>query len=365
MFHAELFYIAMSILLCLASFKIAGVLTYIQRKGQTQYGFLFYSSAVFFVCWGINQLFFVIDQMNKDDGVLVSYPSLVMKTILAIIAAGVSIVLIFRAQRCVKSIRDVSESDQRLEEIEMLYRKNVEAKKLLGLAAQELILLQEDERKILAESLHEKLNQSVTSSLIHLELLRKSSALTEEKTKPIVKNMQDIYDFGKSIIRNLRPEIIRSRDLVSVIDFLIAKFSEDYDISLSFHSELKELTLYDERILVALYRVMSEIVVNFGKERRFCSALYLSITLLPDLERTEWMKIIFDGLYENWEGVVSERLGMGLGEIIIRERLAPIEGQFQVLPVEHKNQYKVLVTFPYKKVSFVSKRGDDFHEHRK
>ena len=194
-----------------------------------------------------------------------------------------------------------------------------------------LIHAAEDEKKRLAQDLHDEFGQVLTAFQIGLEMLRdqgrKEQNTHDQQCDRLLNMVQRLETDLRSICDQLRPVILDDLGLMETMRWHISQFvaiddSFDVDFQVSGQQELsRELT-------IVLYRIFQEALNNIHKH---ASPSQVRINLDMKESQIE-LTIRDDGRgFENKLSDAADRTSWGLGLIGMRERATAVGGDLSVV----------------------------------
>ena len=199
----------------------------------------------------------------------------------------------------------------------------------IQLLSHQLINNSEEEKKHLAQELHDEFGQLLTAFQLGVEMIQ-SGQFTEQSalTLQCVRLLDTIKHMEKELRRicdNLRPDILDDIGLNAALEWLINQFSIFSDIQVSFNSELGESRLSQEKELV-FYRICQETLNNISKH---ASASHVTVDLKESSDEIT-LTIRDNGCGFNPEkiGIKSKHWGMGL--LGMHERAAALSGNVTI-----------------------------------
>ncbi len=190
--------------------------------------------------------------------------------------------------------------------------------------SQDLINIQEQEKKELARNLHDELGQSLTAIQAEAASIKNSK---KEKSQVIA--VENIISISKSMMASTR-ELIKKLSL-GILDEVGIKIALD-DLVMSWskrHPNIKIKYDFDQSALQKLskethqhlYRIVQEALTNISKHANPANVSILIKSILSGKVKIE---IINDGIIKK----AKSSSGMGLSGI--RERVAQMKGQIQI-----------------------------------
>ena len=195
---------------------------------------------------------------------------------------------------------------------------------------QQLVTVQENERKRLARDLHDQLGQQMTVLRLELERLKKMCAGSEElskqveKTQKVTRQLDSDVDF---LAWQMRPTVLDDLGIVAALDNYIQQWSAHFSIPAEFKANRFGKIILKPEAETNLYRIAQESLNNISKHAR---ASKVNILLEPRDDNA--ILIIEDN------GVGFEPNGQALsvnaskcnGLIGMRERAALIGGSLEI-----------------------------------
>jgi signal transduction histidine kinase len=137
----------------------------------------------------------------------------------------------------------------------------------LRLLTNKIITLQEEERRRLAEDIHDTLAQALTGIGYKVqyckELLTRNPQLLERELDRVIENINHTIDQSREIISSLRPDLIDTMGLVPALKRYIGKYVGETGISVISHFP-KRVKL-SPRINICFFRVAQEALTNVHK----------------------------------------------------------------------------------------------------
>lgn len=186
----------------------------------------------------------------------------------------------------------------------------------------------EEERKSIARELHDELGQCVTAiKTIGTAIANRSETdhgdpeETRRNAQTIVEVASHIYDVVHSMIRQLRPSALDHLGLSDAISELVSQYQTQHP---SLRVELRadaELSDFDERFNITVYRVVQECLTNVVKHAD-ATAVTVSLTQAAGV-----LTICVSDDGKGIVGEVSERRRFGI--LGIKERVHALQGEVQ------------------------------------
>ncbi len=203
------------------------------------------------------------------------------------------------------------------------------------LLTQKSLAIQEDERRILAQELHDEFGQSITAIKAVLASIEQTnyqdSAMLKSSASTIGIFSDRMYEVARRIMRQLRPAILDEFGLILALQDMIDDWNsrhEDVFCHFEFKGKFDEL---GEEVNISIYRVIQESLTNIVKH-----AQATDVTVC--LNRMELNRVENDPSYtfgikllikDNGIGF-DETTPRGLGLLGMRERIEALKGSFEM-----------------------------------
>ena len=187
------------------------------------------------------------------------------------------------------------------------------------------LVVQEEERRHLAQELHDELGQCMTAiqadaENIH-ELSKDGSPRIASSANAIVNVSTRMYAVVHSMMQRLRPSVLDNFGLVAAIEEELDSWKARYpdvDCRLEKHGDLQNL---GEQINISLYRIVQESLTNIAKHAA-ASRVVLVLSREDDMIRLN--------IQDNGRGMDVDKPGRGLGLIGMRERMEALHGSLSI-----------------------------------
>ncbi len=192
---------------------------------------------------------------------------------------------------------------------------------------QRLVVAQEEERRRIAQNLHDDLGQQLTSLRLVLGALRSSLevqptlAHMADSAMTILTGVDDGLDF---LAWGLRPPALEELGLTKVIDGYVAEWSRHSSIRARFHSGLTDGERFAPEVEATVYRIAQEALNNVAKHSR---AETVNVILEPRNGRLE-LVVEDDGVGCAVGGVSDHTMGLSG----MQERAAAVGGTLELEP---------------------------------
>ncbi|MDP6183664.1 MAG: histidine kinase [Gammaproteobacteria bacterium] len=195
------------------------------------------------------------------------------------------------------------------------------------LLAQRSLAIQEDERRRLAQELHDELGQSISAiKALAVSIRDRRPALDATvvgSADTIVDVSTDIYDRVRRMMASLRPVILDELGLVSALQNMVDDWNSHHeDAFVQFRIEGRIPELADE-VAINCYRVVQEALTNIAKHARADQA---SVALRGNDGTDGETGVLEIRISDNGVGFDVEATPRGLGMVGIYERVEVMNG---------------------------------------
>lgn len=208
----------------------------------------------------------------------------------------------------------------------------------------QLIKNSEEEKKHLAQELHDEFGQLLTAFQLGVEIIY-NGHLTEQSAinSQCVRLLDTIKYMEKELRRicdNLRPDILDDLGLKAALEWLVSQFSVFNEIQVRFNSEVSETRLSPEKELV-LYRICQESLNNVSKH---ASATDVNVDLKESKDNIT-LTIRDNGCGFNPAQTDIKKKHWGMGLLGMNERAAALSGNVTIESESGKGT-TILATLP-------------------
>lgn len=191
--------------------------------------------------------------------------------------------------------------------------------------ASELSLVEDRERRRLAEDLHDKVGQTLAGMKLKLGELKESQSTMDfsQRLEEVRELLAEAIQDARSLILDLSPPLLYKAGLEPTLEWLAERFEERYHIQYIFRSD-KQVDPISEDMRSLLFRCVNELMMNIVKHAQ---AKFVNIYS----QRKDHYVIISvedDGIGFHPEEVLARPKGLGL--FSIRERIIQVGGHFEV-----------------------------------
>jgi len=229
------------------------------------------------------------------------------------------------------SAYDITEREQAEQEKNLLFEQLKTANKRLEALSRELIQSQEEERKRIAQELHDELGQALTAITLDLNIIERD--LGQEIPQGIRKRLagtraiaDELDQKASDLALDLRPSLLDDLGLAPTLTWYVDRFSQRAEIEVKFEVIGREKRLSPE-IETAFYRITQEALTNVARHAR-AKNVQMVLELRPKM-----VKVIIE---DDGKGFdlnklrKSQSLSQGLGLIGIQERVSLLGGRLEI-----------------------------------
>lgn len=215
---------------------------------------------------------------------------------------------------------------------------------------QRSLAIQEDERRKLAQELHDELGQSITAiKAVAVSIEQQSGRNPEfvnESAETIIKVSNRMYDVAKNMMRRLRPPALDELGLVTTLQEMIDDWNSHHHetfCSFSFDGDFGGIS---EEIKIGLYRIVQESLTNIIKHAR-ASRVKITVKIQKELsdngmEKARNIKLLIE---DDGIGFDKNKLQAGLGLLGMRERAESLHG-FMTINSEQGQGVNITMNIP-------------------
>ncbi|RKZ49775.1 MAG: hypothetical protein DRQ48_03070 [Gammaproteobacteria bacterium] len=206
------------------------------------------------------------------------------------------------------------------------------------LLTQKSLAIQEDERRRLAQELHDEFGQSITAIKAVLASIEHSGHQDSEALKNSARTIgtfsDRMYEVARRMMRQLRPAILDEFGLISALQDMIDDWNsrhEDVFCHFEFSGKFDDL---GEEVNITIYRVIQESITNIVKHAQATDVtVYLNRVELNRLENDPAYSFGVELLIKDNGTGFDETNHRGLGLLGMRERVEALKGSFAMTSV--------------------------------
>jgi signal transduction histidine kinase len=199
----------------------------------------------------------------------------------------------------------------------------------LRLLSRQLLLAQEEERKMISRELHDQIAQTLTGINVRLASLKTEAMVNTKGLQKKITSTQRLVEKSVDIVhrfaRELRPTVLDDLGLIPALHSFMKSFAKRTGVraSLIAFAAVEQL---DTARRTVLFRVAQEALTNVGRHAQ-ASRVEVSIQKLPN---RICMKIKDDGKSFQVQRMLHAKGNKHLGLLGMRERLEMIGGSLGV-----------------------------------
>ncbi len=196
--------------------------------------------------------------------------------------------------------------------------------------AQRALAIQEQERRYLAQELHDELGQSVSAIQALAVAIAQTPGLQArvvETAQTISGTTRRIYDVVRNLMRSLRPVLLDELGLRPALQHLTDEWNERHEDVFCEIRISGELELLSEEMQIHTYRIVQEALTNVTKHAR-ANAVRVSVTYEAPAGGSDGGALCVS-ISDNGIGLPAPLPG-GLGLSGMRERAEALGGSFTV-----------------------------------
>jgi PAS domain S-box-containing protein len=214
----------------------------------------------------------------------------------------------------------------------------------LKLLSRRLVEVQEEERHAIARELHDRVGQNLAALTLNLNILRNqlSGEVLEKigtRLNDSVTLVNDILTITRSVMADLRPNVLDDYGLDAAINEYAERFTQRYGIKVITHTPAKPTPRLDPGVEMTLLRIAQEALTNIARHAQATQAV-----MSLEMEGNEIMMTVED----NGQGILSwQKVNQpgSHGLRIMRERAEAFGGTLKINST-YKNGTTIEVKIP-------------------
>lgn len=187
---------------------------------------------------------------------------------------------------------------------------------------------EENERRRIAQDLHDDIGTMLSLTKLSLNQLSKLVNVSNEKEEQILKKTQSLVEetilHVRRITRDLVPSTLERFGLTEAIEEFIHKLEEGDNLTITFQPGSEEFPRQGQKIELTVYRIMQELVNNAIKHAS-CTKIEIGLEMN---DQFIGLRVADNGKGFDPEAIREENLD-GLGLLGIESRLAILNGTVQ------------------------------------
>lgn len=202
------------------------------------------------------------------------------------------------------------------------------------LLTQKSLAIQEDERRILAQELHDEFGQSITAIKAVAVSIEQAKHQDDEMLKSSAKTIgvfsDRMYEVARRMMRQLRPAILDEFGLISALQDMIDDWNarhEDVFCHFEFKGKFDEL---GEEVNISIYRIVQESLTNIIKHAQASDVTVCLTQVDRDKEVDSPHEIGIQLLIKDNGTGFDETTHRGLGLLGMRERVEALHGSLVI-----------------------------------
>lgn len=211
-----------------------------------------------------------------------------------------------------------------------VYRSRKLERRKKEMLLQQLMKIEEDERKSLSFQLHNEMGQDLSALKIHLALVEKKlpKALSQELSRNIGQSkdlLAKLIKTSHNIAYFLRPAALDETGIVATIEALIVQYRRSTGINFNFRKPKQDLKLSSQYNLL-LYRIVQEAFTNIAKHSK---ASNVDIEILRKGKIIK-LEVKDDGVGFDYNRRKKYGFGDKLGLLSLQERIELFGGSMHI-----------------------------------
>jgi two-component system sensor histidine kinase UhpB len=197
--------------------------------------------------------------------------------------------------------------------------------------AERLLQVQENERQMLAQELHDELGQSISGiKVMCVSMSATATADNQSKLKLVTDICDHLYTVVRELMRELRPTVLDELGLKTALEEIVETWQQRHpgmEIILNCDNSVDACS---DTLRINLYRIVQESLTNIVK---YAQAQHVTISLTESFNRSKpWIANTFVHLdiVDDGKGFDTTAKRLGFGLIGIRERVNSMAGSMQL-----------------------------------
>lgn len=203
------------------------------------------------------------------------------------------------------------------------------------------LAIQEQERRHLAQELHDELGQSLTAikvmSVAIARVEKSQNLLIQQSSLSIIQICDRLMGVVRSMMQQLHPLVLSELGLKAALDDLISHWQTRYAFLKIMLNCSVEIEMLPENICIHVFRIVQECLTNIV---RHADATQVLIDLRFDKHHFFVLEVV-----DNGQGCEMQNIKKGFGLLSMRERIRSLNGEFSIETALH-NGMKISVKIP-------------------
>ncbi len=215
------------------------------------------------------------------------------------------------------------------------------------LIARRTLAIQEDERRRLAQELHDELGQSISAIKALAVSIRERAGAQDPATATSAGTIADvsteIYAQVRRMMADLRPVVLDEFGLVAAMQTMTDDWNARHEETFCRFRVDGEVPVLPGNIAINCYRIVQEALTNIAKHARADEASVLLVNHPPSTDNAARLEICID---DNGVGFDRNTTARGLGLVGIHERVEAMNGKMELVTARHAGTHYT-ITVPY------------------
>jgi len=209
-----------------------------------------------------------------------------------------------------------------------LYQAISDSSKRSQILSQQLVQIQENERRKIAHELHDEIGQSLTALKIGLLGIRKTPE-SENRINETIKIIEDVLQQVRSLSLDLRPTMLDDLGLVATLRWFLDRTAQRSNIQVHSKIEIGEKR-FPEHIETTCFRVTQEAITNIIRHAK-ARNIWVNLGTFFNGKNGLELTIQDDGKgYDVQEALEKAAKGSSLGLLGMRERVYLAGGEIDI-----------------------------------
>ena len=194
--------------------------------------------------------------------------------------------------------------------------------------------IQEEERRRLAQELHDELGQSLTAIKAIATTMEQTDAETDqtvvESTRIIKTIADDMYGVARGMIRELRPAVLDELGLVPALQQLVDDWNSAHADTFCHLDIMGDSSMTADVVKINIYRIIQESLTNVARHAA-AKNVYIS---LENMQRNDDRLVL--EIKDDGKGFDPNKIRKGMGLSGIQERVDSMGGEFHLVTAVNK-----------------------------
>ncbi len=208
------------------------------------------------------------------------------------------------------------------------------------LIARRSLAIQEDERRRLAQELHDEMGQSISAiKALAVSIGERAGALdpaVATSAGTIADVSTEIYAQVRRMMADLRPVVLDEFGLVSAVQTMIDDWNARHEDTFCRFRVDGESPVLHGNIAINCYRIVQEALTNIAKHARADEASVILVNHPPSADNAGKLEIRID---DDGIGFDRDTTARGLGLVGIQERVEAMNGKMELVTMEREGTH--------------------------